>query len=172
MDELDAKEKADQKKRHDRNVANRETLDEQVSILNGKKKELKDRNLAYERSELARWSAEDEAEKKKQQGLLEAAYARGKATKEFNVSNMGKDKVRKVRVRVRVTMLPTFIGVHGQLSLTPHAPTLQRPRRGSRTCSCCSTPWRRRSPRSRASRARKRRRSASPSSTVLSSRTR
>ena len=105
MDELDAKEKADQKKRHDRNVSNRETLDEQVRILNGKKKELKDRNLAYERSELARWRAEEEAEKKKQQDLLEAAYARGKATKEFNVANMGKDKVRKAKERQQDLLL-------------------------------------------------------------------
>jgi len=105
MDELDAKEKADQKKRHDRNVSNRESLDEQVRILNAKKKELKDRNLAYERSELARWKAEEEAEKKKQQDLLEAAYARGKATKEFNVANMGKDKVRKAKERQQDLLL-------------------------------------------------------------------
>lgn len=58
MDELDAKERADQKKRHDKNTANRETLDEQCRILNGKKAELKSMNLAYEKRELERWKSE------------------------------------------------------------------------------------------------------------------
>jgi len=90
MEELDAKERADQKKRHDRNVAQRETLDEQCMILNGKKASLKAKNLEEEKRELEVWRQDDEAEKKKQQDLLEAAYARGRATKDFNMANTGK----------------------------------------------------------------------------------
>mmetsp|Transcript_16652 Transcript_16652/g.31133 ORF Transcript_16652/g.31133 Transcript_16652/m.31133 type:complete len:479 (-) Transcript_16652:31-1467(-) len=105
MDELDAKERADQKKRHDKNVANREGLDEQCRILNGKKKELKDRNLEDEKRDLLNWKAEEEAERKKQQDLLEAAYARGTATKNFNLANMGKDKIKKTRERQQDLLL-------------------------------------------------------------------
>ncbi|GMH59484.1 hypothetical protein TL16_g02837 [Triparma laevis f. inornata] len=105
MDELDAKERADQKKRHDKNTANRETLDEQCRILNGKKAELKSMNLAYEKRELERWKSEEEAEKKKQHDLLVTSYARGTATKEFNLANMGKDKIHKTRERQQDLLL-------------------------------------------------------------------
>lgn len=92
---LDEKERNDQKARHDRNTAMRNTLDEQCSLLNSKKQTLKDRNLKNEFSELARWKEEEEAERKKQLDLLERAYARGKATREFNEANMGRDKITK-----------------------------------------------------------------------------
>jgi len=63
MRELDRKEAADQKKRHDRNVAMRNTLDEQCAMLNGKKRELKTRNFNNEMKELAQWKQDEEDEK-------------------------------------------------------------------------------------------------------------
>ena len=105
MEELDAKERADKQKRHDNNIAQRRTLDEQCRILNAKKQDLKAKNLSDELQELQMWREEEEAEKRKQQDLLEAAFARGKETKEINLRNCGKDIKRKAKEREQDLLL-------------------------------------------------------------------
>eukprot|EP00520_Triparma_pacifica_P007033 CAMPEP_0118653246 /NCGR_PEP_ID=MMETSP0785-20121206/11733_1 /TAXON_ID=91992 /ORGANISM="Bolidomonas pacifica, Strain CCMP 1866" /LENGTH=473 /DNA_ID=CAMNT_0006545785 /DNA_START=265 /DNA_END=1684 /DNA_ORIENTATION=+ len=105
MEELDAMERAKEKKRHDRNIAQRETLDEQCRILNAKKASLKKKNLESELKELEIWKMEEEEERKKQQRLLEEAYARGKATREFNQANTGKFEKQKAIERRQDALL-------------------------------------------------------------------
>jgi len=67
MAELDAQEKAKEKRRHDRNVANRQTLDEQCQMLGAKKAELKRRNRQEEHEELALWNEQDRKKKGEEQ---------------------------------------------------------------------------------------------------------
>jgi hypothetical protein len=99
MAELDAKEASDVLKRRNRNIAQRETLDQQCSLLLNKKAELKERNREAESKELDNWRNDDLLEKKKQQVLLEAAYARGTATKDYNEQNVGRAAAEKVVTR-------------------------------------------------------------------------
>jgi hypothetical protein len=99
MAALDEKERAEQKIRYDRNVSNRETLDEQCHVLNGKKYDLRVKNRTEELDELEQWRREDAAEKDKTDRLKSEAHARGAANRDFNMANSGKSAIEKARVR-------------------------------------------------------------------------
>jgi len=105
MAELDAKEAADQKRRHDRNVSNRQALDEQCSVLNQKKADLRSRNRKEELDELAQWNEVDRKKKEEEHQALLDAYARGRETKLFNQQNTGKFAKLKAEERKQDLLL-------------------------------------------------------------------